>query len=175
MAIDILVPLAQPLYLGVVTKLTPRMPGNTAGWDGGTLRYVESDLFRIDAVLDLTHLGMLTTASEGTGGLHIEVAHLLQVTIDEAVAKLELDLLLGRLVDLALGIGDGLLYQFLLVKMSADGIEVALLEVLDDFLFVLVEDGAKVGEPILLVDRSRLGIAEMHTCWVRRREECGTV
>ena len=174
LAIDIFMPLAQPLHLGIVAKLTPRMAGNAAGWHGSTLRHVESDLLRVDAVLDLAHLGMLTTTTEGAGGLHVEVSNLLQVTIDEAVAKLELNLFLGRLVDLALGIGDRLLHELLLVKVGADGIEVALLEVLDDLLLVLVQDGAKVGEPILLVDRSCLGIAKVHARWISRREEGGT-
>mmetsp|Transcript_31077 Transcript_31077/g.90933 ORF Transcript_31077/g.90933 Transcript_31077/m.90933 type:complete len:814 (-) Transcript_31077:24-2465(-) len=175
LAVDVFVPLAQPLHLGIVAELTPRMAGNTAGWHGGTLRHVESDLLRIDAALDLAHLGMLATTTEGAGGLHVEVSHLLQVTIDEAVAKLELNLLLGRLVDLTLGIGDGLLHELLLIKMSADGIEVALLKVLDDLLLVLVQDGAKVGEPVLFVDRSCLGIAKVHARWVRRREKGGNL
>ena len=53
-------------------------------WDGLPIADVDGDVARVDAPLQLAHLGVFTSASEQPGRLYSEVANLAQITTHDS-------------------------------------------------------------------------------------------
>ena len=140
---------------------------------GGTLGQIELDLFWKDTLLEFAHLGMLSTASKGTGRFHVVVSYSLEMVVHNGVPVPKEDLVPAILVGLALGIGHGLSDNLLFVEMAADRFKVAFRKDLD--LVSAAEDGPKVGKKVLLKDFGSLGVSQMQSIRIHGSIECGTV
>lgn len=140
-----------------MAHIAPRVAGNAAARHRRAFRHVQRHLLGQDTLLELAHLGVLTTTTKGSRRFHVEITDLFNVSVDNGKAKLEQGLVAIFLVGLALFIGNGLANNLLFVQVTTNGLKVAFVKVLDDVL--LAENGLEISKEILDKDLGRLGVA----------------
>mmetsp|Transcript_25561 Transcript_25561/g.52447 ORF Transcript_25561/g.52447 Transcript_25561/m.52447 type:complete len:304 (-) Transcript_25561:755-1666(-) len=132
LVVNVLLPRRQPLPAGVVTNVSPCVPGNVAPWNRGAFRQVEGDLFGCDSRFELSHLRMFSASPKGTWRFHVVVTDLLYVSVYLGKPILEHGLVPIVFVGLAFLVGNSFSDNLLFLQVFSNGFKVAFFEVLDD-------------------------------------------